>query len=154
MNNEWIPVDNEMSNVPAVMDDQPNFIVDLTSRETTFCSFEAKTEEEKAVLFKAMNNPEKRLGDCINMTIKVKDLYCEVVKCEDRNTGRKIACPRIVVIDDKGVGYQAVSLGVYGAIKKLIQVFGPPTWEKPIPVEIKQITKGENKLLTFDIKMK
>lgn len=133
------------------MDDNSTFIADLTSRQTTFCSYQAKTPQEKAILFKAMNNPEKRIGDCINMEIVAKDLYCEVVTCVNKETGESNVCPRIVIIDDKGVGYQAVSLGVFSAIKKVIQVFGQPSWTTPIKLKVVQITKGEKKLLTFDV---
>ena len=61
------------------MDDNNNFVVDLTTRTTQYCSMVANTPEEKAVLFNAMNNPANRLGDCINQTIKVKDVFVEVV---------------------------------------------------------------------------
>lgn len=139
----------------TVYNDDDNFLIaDLTSRVTTFCSLVANTPAEKANLFKAMNNPDKRIGDCINMTINAKDLFCEVVNCNNQQTGEVTACPRIVIIDDNGVGYQAVSLGVYSAIKKIIQVFGAPTWAEPLPLVVKQITKGERKLLTFDVDFK
>lgn len=144
----------ETTTAVMTMDDNKNFIADLTSRQTTFCSLKANTLKERAMLFKAMNNPEKRVGDCINMTINAKDLFCEVVNCVNQQTGEVEACPRIVIIDDKGVGYQAVSLGVYSAIKKIIQVFGVPSWETPLPLVVKQITKGEKKLLTFDVDFK
>lgn len=136
------------------MDEDSRFIANLTSRETTFCSLVANTAPEKAMLFKAMNNPEKRVGDCINMTIYAKDLYCEVVDCIDQHTREVQKCPRIVIIDKDGVGYQAVSLGVYSAIKKIIRVFGAPTWAEPLPLVVKQITKGDRKLLTFDVDFK
>lgn len=128
--------------------------VDMTSAQTQFCSMKAETEAEKASVFNAMNNPEKRLADCINMVIKAKDLYIEVVNCTNEETGEVTACPRIVIIDDKGVGYQAVSLGIYSALKKVIQVFGVPTWEKPIALEVKQVTKGARKMLTLNVATK
>ena len=153
------PFDNEhyngeSSTAVMTMDDNKNFVADLTSRQTTFCSLKANTLKERAMLFKAMNNPANRIGDCINMTINAKDLFCEVVNCVNQQTGEVQSCPRIVIIDDKGVGYQAVSLGVFSAIKKIIQVFGAPTWETPLPLVVKQITKGEKKLLTFDVDFK
>lgn len=125
--------------------------VDMTSAQLSFSSLKADTDEEKASLFNAINNPEKRLADCINMTIKAKDLYIEVVNCTNEETGEITACPRIVIIDDKGVSYQAVSLGIYSALKKVIQIFGTPTWEKPIKLEVKQVTKGTRKMLTLNI---
>ena len=57
------------------------------------------------------------------------------------------------IIDDKGKSYQAVSIGIYSALRKVIQVFGAPTWEKPIPLEVKQITKGDRKMLTLNVAM-
>lgn len=125
--------------------------VDMTSRQLSFSSLRAETDEEKANLFNAINNPEKRLADCINMKIEAKDLFIEVVNCTNEETGEITACPRIVIIDKKGVAYQAVSLGIYSALKKVIQIFGAPTWEKPITLEVKQVTKGTRKMLTLNI---
>lgn len=128
-----------------------NVSVDMTSAQTQFCSMTANTHEEKAAMYNAMNNPDKRLADCINMQIKAKDLYIEVVNCTNEETGEVNACPRIVIIDDKGVSYQAVSIGIYSALKKVIQVFGAPTWDKPVTLEVKQITKGSRKMLTLNV---
>lgn len=128
-----------------------DIVVDMTSAQMQYCSMKANTDDEKASLFNAINNPEKRLADCINMKLNVKDLYIEVVNCTNEETGEITACPRIVIIDDKGVAYQAVSLGIYSALKKAIQIFGVPTWEKPIAMEVKQITKGNKKMLTLNI---
>lgn len=128
-----------------------NLIVDMESRQLSYASMSATTPEEKAKLFNAMNNPDKRLGDCINMKIRMKDLFVEIVNCTNTETGEITACPRIVVIDDKGIGYQCVSVGIYSALKKLIQVYGAPTWETPVTVEVKQVTKGDRKMLTLNV---
>lgn len=128
-----------------------DLVVDLTSAQAQFCSMKVETDEEKAALFNAMNNPSDRLADSINMTINAKDLYIEVVNCTNEKTGEVTACPRIVIIDDEGKSYQAVSIGIFSALKKVIQVFGAPTWEKPIPLTVKQITKGERKMLTLNV---
>lgn len=137
----------------AVMDEDERFIMDLTAeRKTQFCSMIPKNEDEEVVLFNAMNNPKKRIGDCINMTINVKHVFCEVVTCVNRETGESNLCPRIVLIDTDGVGYQAVSLGVFSALKKIFAIKGDPTtWKKPVKLQVVQITKGERKLLTFNM---
>ena len=66
--------------------------VDMTSRQLSFSSLRAETDEEKANLFNAINNPEKRLADCINMKIHAKDLFIEVVNCTNEETGEVTAC--------------------------------------------------------------
>lgn len=128
-----------------------NVVVDMTSAQTQYTSMKAETKDEKAAMFNAMNNPDKRLADCINMQIKAKDLYIEVVNCTNEETGEVNACPRIVIIDEKGVSYQAVSIGIYSALKKVIQVFGEPTWIEPVTLEVKQVTKGAKKMLTLNV---
>lgn len=117
-----------------------------------YCSFTPKTEAEKISLFNAINNPEKRLADCINMQINVVHIYAEIVQCVDDETGEVSSAPRIVFIDDKGTAYQCVSLGIFSAVKKIIKIIGEPvTWKKPLKVEVKQITKGKKSLLTLNI---
>ena len=128
-----------------------NIVADMTTAKTQFTSMVAKTDEEKAKLFNAMNNPDERISDNINKVIKAKDLYIEVVNCTNTETGEVTACPRIVIIDDKGRSYQAVSIGIYSALKKVIQVYGAPTWATPIKLEVKQITKGDRKMLTLNV---
>lgn len=128
-----------------------SLVADMTSAKTQFCSMFATTKEEKAQLYNAMNNPDARLADCINMQIKAKDLYVEVVNCTNEETGEVTACPRIVIIDDEGKSYQAVSIGIYSALKKIIQVYGSPTWAEPVCLEVKQITKGQRKMLTLNV---
>lgn len=150
------PFDNtqaEGSTALTVMDEDERFIMDLTAeRKTQFCSMIPKNEDEEIVLFNAMNNPEKRIGDCINMTINVKHVFCEVVTCVNRETNEASMCPRIVLIDTDGVGYQAVSLGVFSALKKIFAIKGSPTtWKKPVKLQVVQITKGDRKLLTFNM---
>lgn len=150
---EIATVNNETRPVASLVfeDEGFNLVADLTTAKTQFCSMIAESDEAKAKLFNAMNNPDKRIADCINMKINAKDIYIEVVTCTNKETGEVNNCPRIVIIDDKGVSYQAVSIGIYSALKKIIQVFGAPTWEKAIPVEVKQVTKGERKMLTLNV---
>ena len=128
-----------------------NLVADMTTATAQFSSMVATTEQEKAKLFNAMNNPDERLADNINKVIPVKDLYVEVVNCTNEETGEVTACPRIVLIDVNGKSYQAVSLGIYSALKKVIQIYGAPTWSTPVKLEVKQVTKGAKKMLTLKV---
>lgn len=152
MENHEIQVIQPRTAINRFEDEGFNVVVDMTTAKTQFCSLIAETQEAKVKLYNAMNNPDKRLADCINMTVEAKDLYIEVVNCTNEETGEVTACPRIVIIDKDGVSYQAVSLGIYSALKKIIQVFGAPTWAVPVKLEIKQITKGNKKMLTLNAK--
>lgn len=127
-----------------------DFVGELTSRETTFCSLEGKDQTSKIALFNAMNTPDHHMSDCINEVIYATDLFLEKVTCK-RDDGGVDVCPRIVLIDKDGKSYQSVSMGVFSALRKLIVVFGQPHWEKPLPLKIKQIKKDKNSILTFEL---
>ena len=124
---------------------------EFTEQRDSFCSMAANSPEEKADLFNATNNPAHRIADYINATINVRDIFCEIVSVANRDTGEVSQCPRVVLIDENGEGYQAVSFGVFSALKKLMQVYGVPTWEPAIPIKVQQISKGTNKMLTFSV---
>ena len=139
----------------AIRDDifpaETSLTKEFTEQLDAFCSMTAETPEQKADLFNATNNPAHRISDYINATIKVRDVFCEMVNVTNRETGEISQCPRVVLIDENGEGYQAVSFGVFSALKKLMQVYGLPTWEPAIPIQVQQISKGTNKMLTFSV---
>lgn len=144
-------MENNINAVALYGDNGEHYIADLTTATSSYCSMVADTPEEKATLFNAMNNPDERIADHINETIAVKDLYCEVVQCVNQETGEVSTCPRIVLIDDKGKSYASVSLGIYSAMKKLMSIYGQPTWDKPIKVKVMQISKGTRKMLSLKL---
>ena len=135
-----------------VRDNDENYAIDLTARTSSYSSLVANTPEEKAALFNLMNNPEKRLSECINMTIEAKDVIIETVECINEKTGEVTKVPRTIIVDKNGVGYQCASFGVFNALKKIFAVFGAPTWETPLPLVVMQITSKEHKIMTLNIK--
>ena len=118
---------------------------------TFYTSFRGETAAEKAQLFKIMNTPKYKVSDCINKTILLKDLYVEMVSCTNEQTGEVSVAPRIVLIDKDNEGYQCVSTGILSALKKLMQIYGEPTWDEPLPIKIIQLKKGARSILTFEV---
>lgn len=116
-----------------------------------YSSLKAGTLKEKAALFNAMSNPNHKVGDYINKSIRVKDVFVEVIELTDEDTGEVTNAPRIVLIDTDGDSYQAVSKGIFSALSRAIQVFGEPTWDDGLPITIRQISLGKNQMLTFDV---
>lgn len=126
-------------------------VADLTSGTMAYSSMNPQTEEEKKTFFNAMNNSDKRLADMINLEVNIRDIYVEIVNCINEKTGESSTCPRVVLIDTDGVSYQCVSFGIYSALKKMINVYGEPTWPEGIKIKVRNISKKDKSLLTFDI---
>lgn len=131
--------------------EETGFIGELQESKQMFCSVDITKDENKQFAFNLMNTADKRIRDCVNEVINLKDVFVEVVTLMNDKTGELVDCPRVVIADDKQVTYQCVSVGFYNGLKKLIAIYGLPTYVKPIPIKIKQISKGEKQILTFEL---
>lgn len=123
------------------------------SSNTTYCSIQGGDRETLARIYNAANNPTHKVGDFINKVIKVKDVLVEIIELENEQTGEVEQAPRVVLIDEKGEAYQAVSQGMFNAVKNAIQIFGAPTWNDPLPMLIKQVSVKNGSMLTVEIKL-
>lgn len=125
-----------------------------------FSSIKTESFDDKLKVLKMTNTPDFRIKDFVNLQITIKDIFIESVSVrqEDKDENGNVkfeTCPRVIIIDEKGKSYVAVSFGVFSAIKRLIEMLGSPdTWEHPIVVNVKQITKGERTMLTFEPNVK
>lgn len=142
------------NNEMMIMDDSGEQALDLgTASKGQYCSMRMDTLEEKVAVYNAMSNPDERIADHINEVIELKDVFCEIVECsrENQETGEivKDEVPRIVLVATNGKTYQCVSQGIFQAVKRLIAIFGAPTWEQGLKVRIKQVNSRQNKVLTL-----
>lgn len=124
-------------------------IVKAVNEVDFYSSMNLDKAENKALLFKAMTNPDKKISDMINMEINMRDIFVEIVEVRDENTGELNKAPRIVIIDTKGVSYSCVSQGIYNSLKRLMALFGQPTWENGLKIKIQQINKKQRNILTI-----
>lgn len=118
-----------------------------------FYSGGLETKDDKKAFFNAVQNPDEQLRDHINEKIEVVNIYIAPVELEStEEPGLKVQCPRIVLFGADGTTYSCVSIGVYNALRGIIQTFGmPDEWEEPLEIMVKQISKGANQLLTLKV---
>lgn len=126
----------------------------IKTSQNMFCSMKAESQEEKVQLFNALNGDTKPIKDMVNTELMIKDVFIETVECRNEETGEITVCPRTVLIDTKGNGYTAVSIGVFSSLKKLFQIFGEPTWEKGLCIVPKIISKDKKSITTLTVRMK
>lgn len=120
-----------------------------------YCSMKSDGSlQSKAAIFNTVNAPDKKVSDCIGDIINLVDIVAHPIHLTDENTGETIQAMRIVLVDESGVSYEAVSGGLVNAVQRILQIFGQPeTWETPIPVKpIQKGTRnGNNKVTTLKI---
>lgn len=107
--------------------------------------------KEDAKIFGALNNPEFRIANFINKKIAVENILVEIREIMNEDTGEIETAPRVVLIDADGKAYQAVSKGIFSAVKNAFEVFGSAPWDPPLEIEVKQVPAGKGSMLTFDV---
>ena len=121
-------------------------LYDLNNAES-YCSIKGESREARVAVYNAINSPDHKLSDFIGKRIEVTDLCIEHM---NKETGEMEANARVVLIDKNGESYTCVSGGIYSAVKKLVTVFGEPTWEPALPIEVQNIsTKNGRKTMTL-----
>lgn len=109
---------------------------DLRAGRAGYCSMIAEDNKSRVTLYNACNQPEK-LAAHIGEQIQVLHVYIEIIPVVNKITGEINKAPRVVLIDKTGKGYQAVSVGIYNAVKQMITMFGDPgEWSSPHTVKI------------------
>lgn len=127
------------------------------SASMMYCSIKSEGDmKSKAAIFNAINSPEEKIAEHINKPIMLKDIVAHPIRLVDEKTGEVLDAMRMVLVDENGVGYEAVSSGIVNAVSRILQIFGQPeTWDGPIkiiPIQ-KKTRNGDNKVTTLKIDM-
>ena len=101
------------------------------------------TEDAKTIVYNATTAPEFRVKDCINQVIELAHFAISMVEVTNKETGEVTNAPHITLIDADGNGYACTSVGVFNALRNIVQAFGmPETWEHPRKFRVKQVNKS------------
>lgn len=141
------------NNMVMVQEERKSLISVEQDKSRTYCSVVAETEEEKIMLYNALNGDAdgKRVQDMINMEIEVKDVAFEIVDLIDDKTGEVEEAPRAILISPDGEVYNATSFGVLSSIQRCISVFGEPTWIPAKKFRVKQAKTKNGTMLKLDM---
>lgn len=99
-----------------------------------------------AALVKASGKADYTADDLPDGRMDVTYLMVQEVTLESVQTGELVTLPRVVIMDKAGKSCQFVSIGVFGSIKILTEIFGAGPWEPGLPCKLvrSKTTKGFN----------
>lgn len=128
------------------MEEKKNELTLFTGvKAQTFCSKVAEKKEEKKELFNALETCDALLNDCVGQEITIKDIFCEEKEVIDEETGELKKKYRTILFDVNGQTYATGSYGIFNVIKKLISIYGLPTWQEGIKVKVAKRPIGNGK---------
>lgn len=107
-----------------------------------YSSMNVQDHDQAVAFYNAVTNPTGKLKEHINETLNLVHVSVEPLEVK-REDGTANIAPRIVLVTDAGESYSCVSVGVYGALKRIFSLFGTPdTWANPLPIKpVLQATK-------------
>ena len=128
------------------MENEKNEVTLFTGvKNNMYCSIVTDTEESKKELFNALETCDALLNDCVGTEISIKDIYVEEKQVIDETTGELKNKYRTILFDENGQTYATGSYGIYNVIKKLISIYGYPTWDPSIKVKVSKKPIGNGK---------
>lgn len=134
-----------------------NSIVALRGNDVSvgesYCSFDVNTQENRKLLYNAINNTDFALGE-VQDVIYLKDIYAEKTSRIDDETGEEVDTISVYLIDNDGKTYHSVSRGIVASVQRLLTIFGEPqTWKESLAVKvnIKSIDGGRKQYKTLEI---
>lgn len=112
-------------------------------------------QNNKAGILGAMQDADHNLmtyfDDNPGAVINMKDVLIHNVQIADESTGELTTQPRTIIIDDKGVTYSSVSMGVLGSLQKIFALFGQPTYNQPLKIQARRVKT--RKYTTINLKV-
>ena len=107
-------------------------------------------------IYNALNNPSDRVANHINEVLSIRDYLIEITTIEDVDSmgnglGTYTKVPRVVLVTEDGTSYQAVSFGMYTAIRNVVAVCGDAPWEPAVQLKVKQVPTKRGSMLTCEM---
>lgn len=131
---------SEVANIPARAVDNMQVQLDsLTDASTMFrATFDTSTPEGQDMAFAALSDAED-LSAHLNETINLVHYVGQAVNLTDAATGEVTPAIRVILIDDEGNNYSAVSNELIRGLSMLSGIYGPPeSWTEPKAVVVSE----------------
>ena len=116
-----------------------------------FSSIKADTFKGKLESLAAITSSTP-ISENLNKVIKLKHVVVQKVEMPEEKTGELKPQPRIILIDEAGKAYHAISNPLYRDVKNILMMAGHPNdWEFAVPVKIEQAGTGTRKYFTLKL---
>lgn len=128
-----------------------NEIMLSSNNQKIYSSIKASSVEEKKKLYNALEKCDALLNDIVGSEINIKDFYVEeriVTEDDEDGNEKSVVKYRTILFDVDGKSYATGSYGVYNALRRIVMVYGSPTWKEGVLVKVekKPIKNGKTQL--------
>lgn len=117
----------------------------LTTTNGIFTTVKGTDFDSRRKIFSAVNDA-KSVSDLHGKPFVIADLVIEATEFVNEKTGEVDPSVRTIFITPDGDAYQAFSVPVFNAAKRLLGLLGEPeSWPEPVKVSVTEEGKGTNR---------
>jgi hypothetical protein len=128
----------------GVGNDIDRAIEQLKSGKGVMSTFKGEDFGTKLQVIEAMTNAEP-LDNHMGKVINLRNVVIQSVTISDQQTGVTTDAPRIVLVDESGAAYSAVSGGIFSSLKNFFAVLGTcDQWPAALPVVASRVKSKNN----------
>lgn len=121
-----------------------------SGKQTVFSTLQGNDFDTKMQLLEAVTNSEP-LSENLNKRIDLVNVVIQAVEMTDEATGEIREVPRVILIDDKGTAFHAISQPIFRAVETILGITGQPgTWPHALPIKV--VKEGKAPRAYFTIK--
>lgn len=118
----------------------------------SYCSMDLSSLDAKKELMNALDNVDVLLKDVVGQEITLKDFYIQEYNKVNEENGEIKKKYRTILFDLNGRSYATGSYGIFNALRKIVYVYGYPTYETGIKVRVNyKKTKDNFQSLTLEL---
>jgi len=100
-----------------------------------FSTFKGEDFKTRVAVYQALTDAEP-VADHVGETIQLANVVAQAVEVADE-TGAVNETVRVILVDDKGKSYAALSDGLFRSIRNIFGILGEPQqWGQPLPVKV------------------
>lgn len=123
-----------------------------TAAEYAFAaSYNLNTEAGRMAAFNAGVACDEKLADHAGETLNMVAWLVEPIEVADQLTGELETRPHVVITDDAGKTYEAQSIGLYQALRRLQAIRPVIDQDNPAVIEIVSRKVARGKMITFKL---
>lgn len=116
-----------------------------------FSTIKADDFAGKLATLKAVSDSAP-ISENLNKVIKVRNLIIQKADMADEKTGEVKAQPRVILVDEDGKAFHAISNPLYRDVKNILMLLGhPETWEAAVPVKVSKAGSGTSQYFTLKL---
>lgn len=95
------------------------------------------------------------LNENLDKRINLRHVVFQATELADDETGEVTDVVRIILIDEDGTAYAAISGGLLKSLQNIIGIMGnPSTWTEPLPITVAEVrSKNNSKNRFFTVKL-